>query len=165
MVHMNQYCVVVANGARARFFTLEDVDSPETEYGPNLIEKLDLANPEHELNGTEIYSDNNGGNRSKNGQSHAYDDHRDRHSEEQERRFANSIAEQCAKMGKSSNNGIVLVSQKRMLGHLRQAMESKLKGISTQELAKDLSKLSPMELHEHLARENLIPKRQAPTVQ
>jgi hypothetical protein len=35
-------------------------------------------------------------------------------------------------------------------------------GVEVRELAKDLSKLDPLELHEHLAREQLIPRRRMP---
>lgn len=163
---MYQYCVVVANGARARFFTLEDVEQPELQSGPNLVEKMDLHNPEKELHDSEIYSDSkSGGNRSRGGQSHGYDDHRNQHSEEQEKRFANSIADECARFAQNTHRDIVLVSQKRMLGHLRKALETRIKGLQTQELAKDLSKLNPIELHEHLARNKLIPERKAPGIQ
>ena len=41
---MSECCVVVVDSARARFFTLEATQMPETEGGPNLIEKEDLVN-------------------------------------------------------------------------------------------------------------------------
>ena len=40
-----------------------------------------------------------------------------------------------------------------------------LKGqCSVQELAKDLSKLAPQEMHEHLTRQDLMPARTVPTI-
>jgi len=162
---MTQYCVVVTNGAHARFFTLQQSEIPELESGPNLIEQQQLSNPQKETQGTALWSDaKSGRNRSANGgQAHGYDDHRSQHQDEYERRFAVSIADECARLSHSSKaSDVVLVSQKRMLGFLRSAMESKLDGVNLQELAKDLSKLSPHELHEHLAREQLLPRRRSP---
>jgi len=51
-----------------------------------------------------------------------------------------------------------------MLGFLRSAIAPKFGGIRTKELAKDLSKLNPIDLHEHLAREDLIPRRMPPSL-
>ncbi len=162
---MTQYCVVVTNGARARFFTLQQSDIPELESGPNLIEQRQLTNPQKETQGASLWSDaKSGRNRAANGgPAHGYDDHRDQHQDEYERRFAANIAEECARLTRSHKaSDVVLVSQKRMLGFLRSAMESKLNGTNLQELAKDLSKLNPHELHEHLARERLLPRRRSP---
>ena len=161
---MYQYCVVVADGSRARFFTLKDADIPEIQSGPNLVEMMDLSNPEHSMQGQEMWSDKKSGrNRSSaSGQSHGYDDHRQQHEEEIEKRFASSIANECARLSKESGANLILVSPKRMLGHLRSAMETKMSGVSAQELAKDLSKLNTLQLHEHLAKERLIPERKGP---
>jgi protein required for attachment to host cells len=162
---MSQYCVVVTNGAHARFFTLQQSEIPELESGPNLIEQQQLSNPQKETQGTALWSDaKSGRNRSANGgQAHGYDDHRSQHQDEYERRFAANIADECARLSHSNKaSDVVLVSQKRMLGFLRTAMESKLNGVNLQELAKDLSKLSPHDLHEHLAREQLLPRRRSP---
>lgn len=162
---MNQYCVVVANGAKARFFTLEETEYPELESGPNLVEINSLENPEMDsLNGGRWSENKSGRNRGAKGTSaHGYDDHRSQHEVEYERRFANSIADEACRFSQSHNSsGVILVSQKRMLGFLRAAIAPKFSGIRTKELAKDLSKLSPIDLHEHLARENLIPRRMPP---
>ena len=52
---MSAYCVVVCNGNRARFFTLEPVGTPG-ESGPNLVERSDLVNAEAAAPGEEIGS-------------------------------------------------------------------------------------------------------------
>lgn len=164
---MNQYCVVVANGAKARFFTLEETEYPELESGPNLVEMSSLKNPEMKSLSGKHWSENKSGrNRGAKGTSaHGYDDHRSQHEDEYERRFANSIADEARRFSQSHNSsGVILVSQKRMLGFLRSAIEPKFSGIRTKELAKDLSKLNPIELHEHLAKENLIPHRRPPSL-
>jgi len=161
---MNQYCVVVANGSKARFFTLEDPENPEIHYGPNLIKQTDLKQEEAELSGRELWSDSkSGGNRGHGGQSHGYDDHRKQHKDEADKRFAHTIINECKRFS-GKNHKIILVSQKRMLGHLRNAMQSELNGLEPYELAKDLIKLNPLDLQEHLAKEKLIPERRAPSL-
>lgn len=162
---MSQYCVVVTSGARARFFTLESSQFPELESGPNLVELTALSNPQHDAAGTQLWSEpKTGRNRGGiGGAAHGYDDHRTQHEEEYDRRFAHDVAEECHRLSQAHGaSEVVLVSQKRMLGHLRAAMESRRNGLQTTEIAKDLSKLSARELHEHLARESLLPPRRSP---
>lgn len=162
---MQNNCVVVAGGSRARFFTLEDVEFPEMQSGPNLCEVNDLVNVEKEAQGSELWSDNSAGrNRGSNGAAHGYDDHRSQHEDEFERRFARDVAREAARlMHQSSTRQLVLVAQKRILGFLRNELDALLKaGVEVKELAKDLSKLPTLELHEHLAREHLIPQRRSP---
>lgn len=162
---MNQYCVIVANGHKACFFTLEEPDAPEVESGPNLIRQKDLKSPElNPKNGTPWTESKSGGNRGHGGQSHGYDDHRQQHDDDVERRFANSIADECHKITHNKQSNVILVSQKRMLGHLRSAIDSRIHGVNTNELAKDLIKLSPLELHQYLAKQKLLPERRTPYV-
>jgi len=162
---MSENCVVVAGGSRARFFALEDVQFPEVESGPNLVELSDLVNPEHDAKQRDLWSElKSGRNRAPTGPAHGYDDHRSQHEEEYERRFARSVAEECVKLARShGTRNVVLVAQKRMLGILRGTLEPVLKaGVEVRELAKDLSKLPPQQLHEHLAREGMLPRRRTP---
>ncbi len=164
---MADYCVVVASGARARFFALQDTEVPEIEGGPNLVEHgINLVNPERELYDRELWTSDTGRNRAPSGgPAHGYDDHREQHDEELVRRFARRVAEETAKCVQACNaSHVVLVAQKRALGYLRPALDPLLKaGIDVREVGKDLSKLSPTELHEHLARENILPRRKAPS--
>lgn len=163
---MHNNYVVVAGGSRARFFTLQDVEFPEMQSGPNLCEINDLVNVENESSGNELWSNTKSGRNRGGGGSpaHGYDDHRSQHEDEFERRFARDIARETAKMlHQSSTKQLVLVAQKRILGFLRNELDTLIKaGVEIKELAKDLSKLSPLELHEHLARERLIPERRSP---
>ncbi len=163
---MNHNCVVVAGGSRARFFTLEEAKHPEIQSGPNLLEINDLVNPERDVHDSELWSETKPG-RNRNtagGPAHGYDDHRNQHADEFERRFARDVAQEAARMTNNQNSkNLVLVAQKRMLGFLRDAMAPLAKsGIKIHELAKDLSKLPPQQVHEHLAKEALLPKRLPP---
>ena len=142
---MTDYFVVVAEGARARFFTLEPAEIPELESGPNLVERGDLANPAHlahqdSSQWTEIRG---GRNRNANGPGHGYDEHRQNHEDQQELRFARDIAGELA-------------------GFLRTALAStRLGDCAVVEVAKDLAKESPRDIHERLAREGHLPARRA----
>lgn len=162
---MNQNCVVVAGGGRARFFTLEEAQCPELESGPNLREINDLINPEAETRDKQVWSDmKSGRNRGAGGSAHGYDDHRSQHEDEFDRRFARSVAREAARITRSgAAKNLVLVAQKRILGILRSELEPLIKsGIPIRELAKDLTKLAPIELQAHLAREQLVPERRQP---
>ena len=162
---MSNNCIVVADGSRARFFCLEDVPSPETQSGPNLTEVNDLINPEKEARDSELFSDSkNGGNRTNGHGVHGYEDHRQRHETENDRRFAKSIAETAAQLArKHGANGVVLVAQHHTLGMLRSEFESLSRtGMTIHEFHKDLSKLPVSKLQDVLAKERLIPKRRGP---
>lgn len=168
MAGMSEYCVVVADAARARLFTLEPAGSPDVEGGPNLVERNDLVNPEQRLRDAQRWSDiKTGRNRVPGGgQAHGYDDHRDRHIDEWKRRFARSVAHEAAALVQRTKvRSLIVVAQKRMLGFLRTELAAALKNdCSVHALAKDLSKLAPQDLHQHLAKAGLVPARRVPTV-
>ncbi len=164
---MSEYCVVVADGARARFFTLEPVESPGTESGPNLVERKDLVNPEQRAHSAQLWSDaKTGRNRvAGSGQAHGYDDHRTRHAAEFKRRFARNVAQEAARVVQTNGaKNLILVAQKRMLGFLRDELDTLLKnGITVHAVAKDLCKLAPQEVHKYLAKETALPPRRNPS--
>ena len=159
----NSFCIVVADGSRARLFTLEDGTS--TAPGPELVEQEDLANPEHKLAGRDKYSTTRTGSNlnPQKGPAHGYDDHRDKEEREHERRFAHDIASHAVALAQRQQAGhLVVVAEKRMLGLLRDALVLPPKsGIELSELAKDLTQLAPTELQAHLAEAGLVPPRQA----
>jgi len=152
---MKSYCVVVANGARARFFHLGESNS--------LLELDNLVNPEAEAAGKALFSDDKSGRNAAPLQAgaHGYDDHRNRHEEEMAQRFAGQIADQAVKLTEQQQaNRLVVVANDRLLGHLRQVLKiPPTSGVQIEELAKDLTKLNPTELHEHLATDGMIPAR------
>lgn len=161
---MSEYCVVVAEGARARFFTLERPDLPELEGGPDLVEHPSLANPRHRAHDDKVYADaRSGRNRTPGGQGHAYDEHRDGHDAELEHRFARDIARQLGEVTRSNGTRrVILCAEKRMLGFLRDDLPA-LPGVDIREVAKDLAKLGARELQQHLARDGLLPRRRPPS--
>ncbi len=159
---MSEYCVVVAEGSRARFFTVEPADIPEMESGPNLVEHMSLTNPEHQARGESIYADlSSGRNRTAHGQGHGFDDHRAQHDAEVERRFARNIARHLNEMTRSNGTQrVVLCAEKQMLGFLRPTLQGSIPpGVDIREIPKDLAKLSARQLHERLSKDGHIPRR------
>jgi protein required for attachment to host cells len=163
---MSDYNVVVAGGTRARFFTLESVEFPEMQSGPNLVEQLDMVNRDLADHSAPLWTEaHTGRNRGAGGgPAHGYDDHREQHIDEFEHRFARDITDQAARMALDGKcRHVVLVAHKRMLGYLRNHLDSLQKtGAQIHEYAKDLAKLPPLDLHDHLSREHLLPPRRQP---
>lgn len=157
---MSDYCVVVADGARARLFSLTAAAAGGG--GPNLVEIADLANPDlaaavlkgGQKSGHNVASASSG--------SHGFEDHRDRHRVESERRFAKQImTEMALVVGRERAGALVLAAEKQMLSHLREALHLPAT-VRVSEVPKDLVKLAPQELHAHLAADNALPARKMP---
>lgn len=163
---MSDYCILVADATRARLFTLEPATFPETESSPRLVEQqMDYVNPEESLSGKELWSDTKSGrNMSTSGMAHGYDDHRDKHREEQRLHFARQAAAQAIRHALDNHaKHLVVAAEKHMLGLLRETLEvpphSDLKLV---EVPRDLAGFSPHDIHEHLAAEGLLPPIKRP---
>lgn len=156
---MANICVLVADAAKARLFTLEAADMPDVQSGPNLIERDGLANPEGAMPGRDKYSDvHSGRTTSGGGTVHGVDDHRNRHDAENERRFAVKIVDEATRLATQQKAWqLVVVAEKQMLGVLRQAFGSGSKPFEIRELAKNLANFSPTDIHSHLADEKILP--------
>ncbi|AKJ64125.1 host attachment protein [Kiritimatiella glycovorans] len=163
---MSYYFVVVADGSRARFFELQSTDMPELESGPTLVEQTSISNPETGKSEGEVFADTrSGSNRvSSAANPHAYDDHRERHMEEFERRFAREVGKEAvSRAGKLDTRCLVLVADPRMLHYLQGEVSSFKNGKrDLVEYARDLTKLAPDEIHRHLAKDGLIPEKKRP---
>jgi protein required for attachment to host cells len=153
------------DGARARFFTLQPARQPAVESGPSLVEAPEaLVNAEAEQSGAELWTDTSTGRNASAGMAHGYDDHRDKHMGEFRRRFARRVAEQAVLMAEQNQaKSLVIVAEKQMLGLVRGELKVPAKAtFEVRELARDLSRLSPLDLQGHLASEGLVPPRQRP---
>jgi len=162
--------VLIADATRARFLTLEPDQPPVPKSGPQLVEKKNLINPNFDIRGKDLWSDakTGRGRAAGGGPVHGYDDHRNRHEDEFERRFARQIAEEAASFVQARRDEqLVVAAQKRMLGVLRPELKRCLKEqVQLRELPKDVTKLNPTELHMQLADHNLLPRRgQSPKYQ
>ncbi len=159
---MNHSVVAVIDGTRARFFTLEPAQLPEYQSGPNLIERQCLSNQSKELHGKELWANTKTGrNRGSGSQGHNYDDRRQNHVVEFERSFAKEVVTEIVQLAQTyQSRQVILVAEPQILGLAREALTPLLaKNIKIQELAKDLCKLKPLEIHEYLARKNILPAR------
>lgn len=157
---MQKYVVAVVNSARARLFVLEPAAFPECEPGPKLVEMEDLHSSTQELQGQDLWSNTKPGrNRGTAGQAHGYDDHRDNHRVEFERRFAQEIAATLTQLiRKAQSQHLLLVAEPQILGIMRGIVTPELpKHLKLVEVAKDLCQLKPHELHEYLAGKDLLP--------
>lgn len=162
---MTEYIVLSIDGARARFFELAEPENPELESGPTLVERCCLVNPEKEKHGKQMFSDlKSGRNRGGMGPIHMYDDHRERHIDELERRFAKDITGELKKqISQSGCQNLVLVANPRMLGYLRPGLTiSKICGVEIKEFSRDICKLSSSQLQKRLEERNLLPARHSP---
>lgn len=157
---MDKFIVAVMNGTKARFLTLEPTQFPDYESGPNLIEHEGLSSSAKEQQGQDLWSSaKTGRNRGAGGQSHSYDDHRQNHIIEFERRFAQTIANKIVNLSQVHQvQQLLLIAEPQILGLMREALIPVLpKNLKLSELAKALCHLKPNELHEYLANKGLLP--------
>lgn len=160
---MRHIVVAVMNGSKARFLTLESCTIPELNGAYNLVEQDGLFSSEHQLAGQDLWSTSKTGrNRGSNGQAHSYDDHRQQHRVEYDRRFAGEIAQQLLQVLQTAQaQQLILVAEPQFLGITREALTPALpKGLDVIELAKDLCNLTPTELQTYLAQKDLLPTLQ-----
>jgi len=163
---VSEFCVVVASGARARFFTLEPIDVPEFESGPRLVERGEIFNEEKSIPGLEKYSGPKAGSHrgSSGGPAHDYEDHRLKHELEADRRFARQILAKTRQITKDYKpRHLVVAAPARILGSLTNDLKNLGKpGLSTHKVAKDLTKFSPEQIHKHLHEKGILPTRKGP---
>jgi protein required for attachment to host cells len=167
---MRPVLVVVADGAKARFFSLETAEIPEYESSPYLIEDEVLVNPDQDLSGQELWSgpqSQAGHHQEGKGPAHSYDDRRQKHEMEFERRFAQEIAAEILKRPQTVQaQKLCLIAEPRLLGLLREVLIPALpKTWVLYELDKNLCHLNPQELQEYLANKDLLPSlKKAPSL-
>lgn len=157
---MENYVVVVVSSVKAKFFVLELPDFPDAESSLKLIEIEQLLNSAQKLQGQDLWSSTKPGrNRGSTGQAHSYDDHRDNHRVEFERRFAQEIATKLFQVLKTNQaRHLLLVAEPKILGIMRETLIPDLpKNIKLIELVKDLCHLKAHELHQYLATKDLLP--------
>ena len=160
---MNTCCVVAVNGSRARIMMMEDVLPKES--GPELKEVETLLNVENLIPDRELWSDHENSNRGSDGSVHGYDDHRERHKREFNSHFARRIVSRVVAL--ASENGaelIIILAESKVLGFIRKAWAKQSTcDIVIKDADKNVSRLTPYELHHYLAREGLLPERHAPS--
>ena len=163
---MRRIGVLVADSARCRLFSVKTVDNDNFDLETSLSEALDLANPEANLSGQEVFSNTKSGrNRAPGGgPAHGYDDHRDHHHTEMLRRFARAIADGAQKLVRDHELvKLIVIAEPRMLGVLRPELKSMLMGLVLEELPEDLSTRSAPQITRRLAERGLLPESARPS--
>lgn len=158
-------CIIVADGARARFMTLEVPLEPALDGGARLLEHEDLVNPEAEVPDRGLYSDRSGrGHASRGGVAHAFDEHREQHHREVEKRFAWRLVERGERfLSDRGARRLVLVADTRLLGALRAELgDGGLRGVEVIEIAEDLTRQPLGSIQASLAARGAIPAAQPP---
>jgi protein required for attachment to host cells len=158
---MSSVLVVVADGAKARYFTSEVKELAQGEIGSYLHEDESLINPDQLEEGKELWSgpeSQAGHYQQGKSKAHSYDDHRKDHEHEYERRFARSITEQILIRAHNHQlQRLLVIAEPRLLGLLREVLVPKLpKTLELTEIDKDLCHLRPQELHEYLTQRDLL---------
>jgi protein required for attachment to host cells len=158
---MLKTCVLVADRARARLFVLES-PPPHIAQAPLRLRELGaLTNPAGELVGSEMFaSTRSGSNRAPPGAALEYDDHREQHRQELAKQFAKEVATAAVALVRQQHaQKLVLAAEPRFLGFLREVLPSMLpEGISFVELARDLSKQTPIRIKAVLSKHGAFTK-------
>ncbi len=154
-------CVVVADGGRARLFRIETEETMDLRRHPRLVERGALVNSAVEVDAKEHSDDHGTGRRQmfRAGPTHGYEDRWDRESVRLKGIFARAILHEAIRVASEAHAPeVVLVAEPRMLGLIRQHEELFAKAhIKCVEHAADLTKLSALEVHRHLAAAGLVP--------
>lgn len=162
---MTSTCIIVADGARARFFTLESTEDPAADGGPRLLEHRDLVNPEADVPPRGLFSDRSGrGHSSPGGAAHGLDDHRDQHIDELGRRFASRLVSETERFVQVQDaRRLIVVAGPKLLGLLRSELQKvRLARVEVSEVAEYMAHSSPAEIHEALAAQGLVRAPSAP---
>lgn len=155
------------DACRARFFALEVHDANAQGRLTRLVEIADLASAGRRQREGDMFSTSRPGlNAAPGGFSgrsvqHGTDDRREGHMDEIDRRFAVEVVDALSRhVAALDASRAVVVADPNMLGYVRTAIskESKL-GVEVCEVKKDLSWQSPVEVHDRLAQQELLPPR------
>ncbi len=151
-------CIVVADRARARLFTVVSDEAPHRKL--KLVEQLALVNPETQTRGRSgagrVKSERNTNRQA--GPVHPIGAERERHRLEHERRFGAEIVEHAARLVTNWSEGrMLLIAEPRLLGLMRERLRRALKSaVKLEQLGRDYSGLSTAELERLFASQRLI---------
>jgi protein required for attachment to host cells len=158
---MSRTCILVADRSRARFFVLEPRASTSRPGDLSKLREIEaLTDADGALKGVDMFSSTRSGtNRSPAGGQFEYDDHRERHRDEAERRFAKRIVEAAKALVHSrATETLVLAAEPRMLGLLRAEVEGAPLGpVELREVPADISKGTPEQIQAALSRRGALP--------
>jgi protein required for attachment to host cells len=158
---MDKSCAVVADGAKARWLCLEKAPGASGRPTNKLFERAGLVNLESELTGSALWFSLKSGQHVApgGGQTHTYDDHRQKHEAEYERRFAGKITDRIVEVTQAHEvSQLVMIADPRMLGLLRDELGDRHIGnLKIREVEADLTRFSAPELLKYLTERDLLP--------
>jgi protein required for attachment to host cells len=159
---MYRACIAVVDASRARLFTYERSSEVEG-LKEHLIEERDLVNPARRLRPSELFSESRPGSSRTGGLQYAFDDHRDAHVDALDAEFSRLVIGELVNLMRAAHpQRVILCASPRMLGELREAgRELPREGAAIDELPRDLVKLTPSQLREHLESHGLLPAKPA----
>jgi protein required for attachment to host cells len=143
-------------------FSWQGGTEPLLDGSPRLIELENVTNPEGRLQDRELFSNRNTSNRPSMigpGPAHSFDDHREGNRRESELRYIRRLTEQLLEhIAAERAARLLLVAEPHVLDELRQELVAVLpRDLDVVELAENLSKQSPSDLHVALAQKGLLP--------
>lgn len=157
---MTYTLIAVVDHNCARLFRFEESDFPE-QSPPVFTELNQILNSVRDRSAQALWSNTQSGhNRSVGSHTYGYDDHRDNHIREFERRFVSDLVNEIESLKKAAPfNRLILVAAPQMLGITRQTLSPQIiESVDFQEMAKDLSKFTPTEIHKYLASKDQLPQ-------
>jgi protein required for attachment to host cells len=155
---MNNTCLIVADGSRARLFLVVHDDNPT--HRLRLAERATLINQETIARGRtgagRVKSERNTNRQA--GPIHPIGAQRERHRLEHERQFGAEVIEHARQLTADWNRGVmVLIAEPRLLGLMRERLRHALRSeIKLEELAKDYGGLSTTELEQVVVGQRLV---------
>ncbi len=155
-------CVVVADGARARFFTLQPTATAGADGGMALQERSDLcqSDPRRTTLAAANVADHSraaAGGTGRDDDASAANRRR-----EWDRRFAGEVIDKCAEFCRDWQvKRVVIVADPRTLGLLRHKAH-RLAGLDVRELGRDLSHADAPTLRAHLVTAGLLTESPPP---
>lgn len=166
---MKRACIAIVDAARARLY---GYDEQASDPAQQLREVTDLVNPGRRLKPSEMFSETrpslgqNPGRNTSHEPGSTKDDHRDDHIEMMDAKFAKEIIAELDRIIQAEKyTHLIVVASPKMLGELRKANNVLDRpGLTIDEIARDLTKLTQAQLHDHLAQLNLIPARERLTI-
>jgi len=164
---MTRTCIIVADSAHARFFTLEVPEDASIDGGAHLLEHQDLVNPEADMPESKLFCDRRGrAHASPRGAAHALDDGRERHRAELARRFVRRVVGEAERfVEREDARRLLLVAEPRLLGVLREQLHpERLPQVEIGEVGENLSQRPVAQIQSVLALRGVVPTAAAPDV-
>jgi protein required for attachment to host cells len=155
---MKRICLVVADAARARIYTYQQLLEPD---GPHdeLREERDLIDSARRKRASELFSNGSGTNHTGH-HGYAFDDHREAHLANLDAAFAHEISDEIARITRDQGyRDVLVVASARMLGALRTKLEPLRRTLTITELERDYTKLTTAQLRDQLSALELLPAR------